>query len=97
MRTTSLASVGRIRRSTTLASMTRLLLNDPATCVSNELYISDSACQRAPPLGFRLSARLLPLVGGSQHVVCESRLENPSAASGSTSCAVPDEALSGRS
>src|SRR5215216_3407053 len=56
MRTTSLASVGRIRRSTTLASMMRLLPENPNILTPEYQMDYISAFQHATACGLRLSA-----------------------------------------
>src|SRR5215208_25569 len=56
MRTTSLASVGRIRRSTTLASMMRLLPENPNILTPEYQIDYISAFQHATACGLRLSA-----------------------------------------
>src|SRR5688572_28847652 len=57
MRTTSLASVGRIRRSTTLASMTRLLPEDPNILTPEYQMDYISAIQHISTLQPSASAR----------------------------------------
>src|SRR5918999_1237060 len=83
MRTTSFASVGRIRRSTTLASMTRLLPEDPNILTPEYQMDYISAIQHFStlwPYGLRSSAIQhggCAALSASQHSVLAALLAKP--------------------